>query len=73
MSDREYFQGLYDTAKDFTMKAFYASAVRERNNGHLGPCQHPETLPFFDRSYGSLYSWEVCRDCGIQLNSRCLD
>lgn len=39
-SDLLYFQGLHDTALDFTMKAFYASAVRERNCGVLGPCQH---------------------------------
>jgi hypothetical protein len=28
MSDRAYFQALYDTAKDFTMKAFYRSILQ---------------------------------------------
>lgn len=31
-SDLMYFQGLYETAKDFTMKAYDAAAVRERSS-----------------------------------------
>ena len=70
MSDRAYFQALYDTAKDFTMTAFYAAAVRERNQGHLGDCRHPSDLqyPCAERSYGSTYYWTVCGDCGTQYN-----
>jgi hypothetical protein len=36
-------------------------------------CEHLERLPYFDRSYGILYSWEVCQDCGKELNSKRLD
>lgn len=70
MSDRAYFQALHDTAKDCMMQAFYASAVRERNNGHLGPCQHPEPMqyPCAERSYGSTYYWTDCADCGARYN-----
>lgn len=68
MSDLQYFQGLSETAKDFTMKAFYAAAVRERNGGHLGACQHVMTHHHVDRSYGSTYYWTECLDCGTNFN-----
>lgn len=70
MSDRAYFQALYDAAKDCTMKAFYAAAVRERNEGHLGACQHPSDLqyPCAERSSGSTYYSTVCGDCGTRYN-----
>jgi len=73
MSDRAYFQALYDTAKDFTMKAFYAAAVRERNQGALGPCQHPENMRCMsaERSYGSTYYSTECADCGAILYTKC--
>lgn len=70
MSDRAYFQGLYETAKDFTMKAFYAAAVRERNNGVLGPCQHVTRQRYAESSYGSLYYWTICADCGAIRDRR---
>jgi hypothetical protein len=68
MTDRAYFQDLYDNALDFTMRAFYAAAVRERNNGHLGDCQHSETQSHNESSYGSMYYWTQCLDCGKQFN-----
>jgi hypothetical protein len=73
MSDRAYFQALYDTALDFTMKAFYAAAVRERNDGALGPCKHPENMlsGHMERSYGTTYYWTECVDCGAILHPKC--
>lgn len=73
MSDLAYFQGLLESAKDPAMIAYYQTAVRLRNRGTLGACQHADTLPFFERSYGILYSWELCQDCGTELNSKRLD
>lgn len=65
MSDRAYFQGLYDTALDFTMKAYYAAAVRERNNGALGDCQHMERRLQSENFDGAVYYWYTCDDCGV--------
>jgi len=73
MSDLAYFQGLYATALDFTMQNFYASRIRIMNRGVLDTCQHIDKLPYYDRSYGSLYYWEVCQECGKELNHKALD
>ena len=73
MSDLAYFQGLYDAALDFTMQAHWGQRIKELNGGVMGPCQHTDTLPYFDRSYGILYSWEVCQGCGKELHSTRLD
>jgi len=72
MTDLQYFQGLYATALDFTMKAHWGARVRELNGGHLGECRHTEVLPFFDRSYGCSYYWEVCEGCGKEINHKAL-
>ena len=69
LSDRDYFQALYDAARDCTMKAYYAAAVRERNHGVLGPCQHVRALHCSERSYGSTYYWRQCEDCGFRCDT----
>lgn len=72
MSDRAYFQALYESALDFTMKAYYAAAVRERNNGVLGACQHGPRVTCQESSYGSQYTWFECPDCGDKWGHRVL-
>jgi hypothetical protein len=70
VNDRAYFQVLYDTAKDSMMEAFYAAAVRERNNGHLGDCQHPSEVQSHrsERSEGTTYYATECTSCGAVFN-----
>lgn len=68
MSDLNYFQRLLTDAKDPMMIAFYRSAVRERNGGHLGDCQHVRTHHHAERSYGSTYYWIECLDCQVEFS-----
>lgn len=32
----------------------------------LWDCEHPSSLIYFDRLYGSQWSWEVCEHCGTK-------
>jgi hypothetical protein len=64
MSDVQYFQGLYDAAKDFAMKAHWGARVRELNGGVLGACAHVRKTVVSEYSYGSTYYTAICPDCG---------
>lgn len=67
MSDLQYFRELLSETKDFTMQAFYETAVRLRNRGELGDCQHVNRDLHSERSYGSTYHWTFCSDCGEEF------
>lgn len=70
MSDLLYFQGLYATALDFTMKAYYASLIRALNAGVLGVCVHSRSVYMSSMSYGTHYSFWQCNDCGTQFDHK---
>lgn len=70
MSDLMYFQGLYATALDFTMKAFWGARVAALNGGHVGACRLTRTAVQWERSRYIEYSWDRCEDCKAEMNHR---
>ena len=63
-SDFVYFQGLYDTALDFTMKAFWGNRIQELNNGVLEPCVHARYIIETLVRYGTYFTVKHCSNCG---------